>query len=125
MSLVPESLEEVEGGSLSCETDRIGSIGAEDDLFSLRQGCEGDVRHAEFLECTASGTELTLAAVHDEQIWDGSFLIYPASKISERSGAYDARDYVPAAAYYSLPIPALRWLAPLPRSPSSGRVAYY
>ena len=66
MSLVPESLEEVEGGIFSSKADRLGSVGQINDLFAFRQRGQGDIGHADFTERSAGGAELTLPAVHDE-----------------------------------------------------------
>ena len=82
MSLVPESLEEMESRIFSSETDGIGSIGTENDLLAFCQSGKRDIGHVKFLECAPRGTELTLSAVDDEKIWDGPFLIHPPPKIS-------------------------------------------
>ena len=82
MSLVPESLEEVEGGILSSEADRLGSVGEKNDLFTFRQRGKGDIGHADFIERAAGGNELTLSAVHDEKIREWALLIHPALEIS-------------------------------------------
>ena len=57
MSFVPESLEEVEGGILSSEADRLRSVGTKNDLFTLRERGKGDIGHADFTERASGGAE--------------------------------------------------------------------
>ncbi len=82
MSLVSESLEEVKSRILSSEADRLGSVGTKDYLITFRQRGKGHIGHADFVERTAGGSELTLSAVDDEQIRERALLIHAALEVS-------------------------------------------
>ena len=82
MSLIPESLKEVERGIFWSESDRLGSVGTKNGLFAFRQRGQSDIGHADFSERAAGGPELTLSAVYDEKVRERAFFIHPALKIS-------------------------------------------